>query len=257
MYQRFCFHIVFFGLVSSAILSILIACDSSPSESTQPSISSSPLSTTMPTVTNTSVPSTETLETSTRYELTFEATWSEETHPTDFPSNPHFSGLIGAAHSSNIHLWQEGEPATPGIKSMAETGSKSPLNSEVGVLIGNGDACIIISGGGINPSPGMVTVTFVVNQDCPMVSIVSMIAPSPDWFIGVSGVNLYENGEWMEQKVVDLFPYDAGTDSGASYASPNKPTDNPEGIYRINTDPLVVNEAVPPLGTFTFNRLDD
>jgi hypothetical protein len=27
------------------------------------------------------------------YELTFNAAWSEKTHPDDFPQNPHFSGL--------------------------------------------------------------------------------------------------------------------------------------------------------------------
>jgi hypothetical protein len=34
-----------------------------------------------------------------QYQLTFEATWSKETHPQDFPSNPHFSPIIGASHT--------------------------------------------------------------------------------------------------------------------------------------------------------------
>jgi hypothetical protein len=55
---------------------------------------------------------------------------------------------------------------------------------------------------------------------------------------------------------VELFPYDAGTDSGVSYTSPNLPTASPEGIFRIEEDPLLVDGRVPPLGTFTFTRLD-
>jgi hypothetical protein len=139
---------------------------------------------------------------------------------------------------------------------MAETGGKSPLNSEIDALISDGSACVVISGGGINPSPGVTTVTLTASRDCPLVSVVSMIAPSPDWFVGVSGLSLYEDGAWIEQKVVELFPYDAGTDSGTSYASPNDPTGSPEVVRRIEAEPLLVGGRIPALATFTFSRLD-
>jgi hypothetical protein len=187
--------------------------------------------------------------------LTFEATWSAATHPTDFPPNPHFSGLIGAAHRPGVRLWQVGELASPGIKSMAETGVKGPLGDEVDGLIAAGDACVKISGEGIHPSPGKVTVVFEVGEDCPAVSVVTMIAPSPDWFVGVSALNLLEDGVWVDEKVVELFPYDAGTDSGVSYTSPDLPTASPEGIFMIEGGPLLVGDSVIPLGTFTFTRL--
>lgn len=49
-------------------------------------------------------------------------------------------------------------------------------------------------------------------------SFVSMIDPSPDWFVGVSRLELcLDNGSWVESKVLDLFPWDAGTDSGPTY----------------------------------------
>ena len=131
------------------------------------------------------------------------------------------------------------------------------MDSEIDRLISEGSACAAISGGGIPLSPGAVTVTLVVSQDCPLVSVVSMIAPSPDWFVGVSGLSLLENGAWIEQRVVELFPYDAGTDSGSSYASPNEPTGSPEVIYGIEKEPLRIDGSVPPLGTFTFSHLGD
>jgi hypothetical protein len=149
-----------------------------------------------------------------------------------------------------------GEQATPGIKNMAETGSKSPLVSEIDALIKQGSACGTISGGGINSSPGKVTVTFIISQDCPVVSVVSMFAPSPDWFVGVSGLRLFENDQWLDKKVMELLPYDAGTDSGTNYTSANKPTENPEVISRIEKEPLLTDGKVLPLGTFTFSRLD-
>jgi hypothetical protein len=194
---------------------------------------------------------------SARYELTFEATWSSATHPTEFPSNPHFSGLIGASHNEDVSLWRVGENATSGIKEMAERGAKTPLDIEIDSLINTGSAYSVISGGGINPSPGAATVTLMVTLDYPMVSIVSMIAPSPDWFVGVSGLRLLEGNLWVDQMIVELFPYDAGTDSGSTYTSPNEPMATREEIRMIEEEPLLTAGSVPPLGTFTFTRLAD
>ncbi len=83
-----------------------------------------------------------------------------------------------------------------------------------------------------------------------------MIAPSPDWFVGVSGLSLIANGQWSEQLVVPLFAYDAGTDSGASYTSPNSDTQPRANIQRIETLPFLVDSEVPSIGTFTFVRID-
>ena len=100
------------------------------------------------------------------------------------------------------------------------------------------------------------TVTFEVSEACPAVSVVTMIAPSPDWFIGVSALDLLGEGGWVEELVVELLPYDAGTDSGVSYTSPDEPTDPPEVIRMLAEEPFVVDVSVPPLGTFTFTLLD-
>lgn len=157
-----------------------------------------------------------------QYEAIFDATWSEQTHPKDFPPNPHFSGLIGGTHNDQVAFWKEGELATPGIRLMAEAGSKSPLDSEIQAAISAGTAYSLISGGGIGHSPGVVSVEFEISETHPLVALVSMIAPSPDWFVGVSGVSLRENEAWRQEVVVNLDPYDAGTDSGTTYLGPTK-----------------------------------
>jgi hypothetical protein len=152
-------------------------------------------------------------------------------------------------------LWREGEPATPGIENMAETGGKSPLDSEIEAQMAEGALCEVISGEGIALSPGTVAVEFTVSQDCPLVTVVSMIAPSPDWFVGVTGLSLYGEEGWIEESVTELYPYDAGTDEGESYISPDEPTEEREGIHRIETGPLSVEGQVPSLGVFRFSRL--
>lgn len=185
------------------------------------------------------------------YVVRFDASWSEDTHPADFPPNPHFSGLIGGTHNGSVTFWEVGALASPGIENMAETGSKSPLDDEVQAAIDAGDAGVIISGGGINPSPGTVSQSFDIEEAYPLVTVVSMLAPSPDWFVGVSGVDLFEGGEWVDVKVVPLVVFDAGTDSGTSYTSPNSPTVPPVPIFEKTDGPFAGSGLV---GTFTFSR---
>ncbi len=186
---------------------------------------------------------------STSYQVVFDATWSVTTHSTSFPANPSFSGLIGGTHGDSVTFWAEGSLASFGIKQMAELGSKTPLDFEVeaAILDGTGDG--LLSGGGILPSPGSVQLTFDVSVDFPLVTLVSMIAPSPDWFVGVSSLSLLDEGSWVSSVVIELFAYDAGTDSGVIYTSPDEPTDPRDNISLITVSPFDV-----ALGTFTFTR---
>ena len=51
--------------------------------------------------------------TSVRYEITFVANWNDSTQPYDnFPSNPHFSPLVAAVHSSDVGFWKLGDTAS-------------------------------------------------------------------------------------------------------------------------------------------------
>ena len=193
--------------------------------------------------------------TTARYRVTFEATWSAPTHPQDFPSGAHFSGLIGGTHNASVTFWQEGALATDGIKNMSELGSKTPLDQEVTTAIASGTAEHLLSGGGIALSPGSVTLEFEITQAYPLVTLVSMIAPSPDWFVGVSRLPLFENGQWADERRIDLVPWDAGTDSGVTFTSPDLATIPRQPISRILSAPLSPAGRVTPMGTFRFTRL--
>lgn len=185
------------------------------------------------------------------YKVTFTATWSAATHPTSFPPNPHLSGLIGGAHNASVTFWEEGSIASDGIKDMAERGQKGLLDAEVQAAIAVGNAGAVLSGGGISLSPGAVEMTFAMNADFPLVTLVSMIAPSPDWFVGAESLSLLENGSWADSVVVQLHAYDAGTDSGTIYTSANDPTVPRVGISRLTTSPFDVTAS---MGTFVFTR---
>ena len=193
------------------------------------------------------------------YAVEFEATWSAQTLPLDFPAGvAHFSGLVGAVHDENVQFWAENATASEGIRRMAELGSKSTLLAEVAAATPAGAAHFALSGGGIGTSPGRVSLTFPqpMRRDHPLVTLVSMIAPSPDWFVGVAGLSLLEDGVWLRSKTVTLYGYDAGTDSGARFTSPDLVTVPRGVIRRFNGYPAEANGVIVPFGTFTFTRLD-
>ncbi len=185
------------------------------------------------------------------YTVTLDATWSATTHPLTFPPSPHFSGLIGGTHNASVAFWEAGQLASTGIKQMAEWGSQSALAAEVATAITAGNAGEVVSGDVLWVSPGQVTTSFTISPDHPLISLVTMIAPSPDWFAGVNGLSLLDGQQWLSEVVVDLYPYDAGTDSGLNYTSGDQVTVPADPITTIVT-PFA---AGVPVGTLTF-RLD-
>ena len=183
------------------------------------------------------------------YRATFSATWSAATHPEGFPGDPHFSPLVGAAHAESVALWAPGEAASDGVEVMAETGATGPLVQEIAAL---GDAARSVVGGPIGVSPGAVSVDVDVTPERPLVTLVSMLAPSPDWFVGTRGLDLRDGaGGWLPEATVELFVYDAGTDSGPSYTSANADTNPAEPIARLEVAPFVVGGALTSVGTMT------
>jgi hypothetical protein len=189
-----------------------------------------------------------------QYTVVFQATWSAATHPGAYPNGAHFSGLIGGTHDSSVAFWTPGQLASPGIESMAEVGSKTLLSQEINVAIGAGQAGTIITGGAIFSLPGTANAFFSIDLAHPEVTLVSMVAPSPDWFVGVTGLSLFENGDWVDSKVVSLLPWDAGTDSGVNFNSTNSNTNPAEPITALTGFPFA---GAAPLGAFVFTRTDD
>ena len=193
-----------------------------------------------------------------RYRVTFQATWSAETHPTNFPANPHFSGLVGATHNENNRIWQRGELASDGIELMAETGGKTQLLPEIAELIEAGNAHGELSGGGLSTSPASVSLEFDIVSSHPFVTLVSMLAPSPDWFVGVSALSLLaEDGTWKEREEVMLRLYDAGTDDGTTFTAANADSDPAQPISRLSSESgdTDFTDGNSEVGTFLFEKL--
>lgn len=190
------------------------------------------------------------------YSITFDASWTAQTHPVNFPATPHFSPLVGITHNDQVVFWQVGALASDGIENMAELGASSPLANEMAAAVVAGDAENALAGSSIL-SPGQEEVLTLASLAYSRVTLVTMIAPSPDWFLGVSGLDLLSpgpEGDWIAELVVELHAYDAGTDSGVVYTSPDDDTVPAETISLLTSSPF---EGAVPLGTFTITRLDN
>ncbi|XP_050689766.1 spondin-1-like isoform X1 [Eriocheir sinensis] len=183
-----------------------------------------------------------------KYEVTFEGLWSRHTHPKDFPNNEwltHFSDIIGASHSADYMVWEYGKEASDGLKQVAEWGSTRTLESE---LKRQSDhiRTIIKARGLWHPNVnGKTFAVFRVDNRHHLMSLVSMLGPTPDWIVGVSALELcLANCSWVPHKTLNLYPYDAGTDSGVTYESANSPT-YPKGKIRRITSSYPNDPASP------------
>jgi len=176
------------------------------------------------------------------YKIEFISNWSSATHPTDYPSGTaHWSPLIGATHTNAVQFLELGLVASPGVEQVAETGGTSLITAEINALIFGGLAYEIINGSGLGSGLGTITVNNVgVLSGFPYISLLTMIAPSPDWIAQINNLKLTDASDnWLTSISVDVYATDAGTDSGTTYNSANADTNPPDNISSLqNTFPF-------------------
>lgn len=179
------------------------------------------------------------------YEVTFQGNWTLESTPGGVVSNAHFTTLIGAVHNEDVTFWQSGGRASPGVEQVAETGFTSTFRSE---LEASPHAAAIISQSVAFGGTGSATFSIDVTRDHPLVTLLSMIGPSPDWFVGIAGRSLLDASDQWEPRVeIDLFPYDAGTEEGEEFTLDNPATDPRGVITRIAGTGKFSNEPMARL----------
>lgn len=183
------------------------------------------------------------------YDLTFQGFWNEShVEAENYPSGAHFTSLVGATHVIGGALWVPGELASKAIENVAELGNSALLSSDVNEGIVAGTAGEFISVSGLSQFPRSSSASFNIFADKPEVTLISMIAPSPDWFIGVSGLSLRDEYGWIESLVVDLRPWDAGTEFGTAFDLFNAPTIPPGLIERPSSfSPFIGNPVIGQL----------
>ncbi|HMB64840.1 MAG TPA: spondin domain-containing protein, partial [Eudoraea sp.] len=167
------------------------------------------------------------------YNVTFVGNWSASNHPADFPSGDHFSPAIGMVHKTGTLFFEEDEIASDGMEIMAETGATAELALEIDALVTAGMASSTVIGEGLTTGFSEATFQITVTNDFPLVTLVSMIAPSPDWFVAIENVSMLDNGAFVDDLTVDAISYDAGTDGGPTFTSADDDSDPADNISKI------------------------
>ena len=171
------------------------------------------------------------------------------------PAGAHVTALTGMAHNKDTFLWMPGKLATPGLEDVAEIGNNTKMNAELDALLFNNKALSKFS----IPPPsvtGMVEMDLTFNTNYPCISFASMIAPSPDWFIGVHNFSLLNNKTWINDSTVDLIVYDAGTEDGDVFGYNNPETMPQQKISLLTAANASVlangNSSIASIGTVRF-----
>ncbi len=186
------------------------------------------------------------------YRMTFQGAWTRSATPDGVPGSAHFSPLIGAVHNDRTSFWRPGERASREMERVAELGIQADLRALM-----SRDPHVLavleetVPGGG----RASAAIEFEAARDYPLITLATMIAPSPDWFVGVSGLSLLDGqGDWLSSLRVELFPYDAGTEEGTEFSLDNPPTVPRDTITSLRGTGKFTDR---PLASLTLERLDD
>lgn len=191
------------------------------------------------------------------YAVRFEATWSDSTHPNAYPSNAHFSPLVALSHTPNFYVFFSGYPASSGLRILAETGQTDSIMDEFSYSINTGQALDARVGPDVE-SPGQSELSIGVTASRHAVTVLSMIAPSPDWFVAGRAVLFdTQDGRWYDKVTIDAISLDGGSDAGIDFTSPNMPMDSVSAVYPITSGPLIQpgDTLVQNMGKFIFERI--
>ena len=196
-----------------------------------------------------SAPDTSRSDKKARYRVRLIASWSRQLHPHFYPDGAHLSPMVAWSHRLPKAIFTEGVLASDGMEIMAETGGTGTLVREIKDSIRIG-SIVSYATGSVFDAPGEDETTISMQRDAPYITVVSMIAPSPDWFVTSRNIELYKDGRWLERLRVPATLYDSGTDSGEDFNSEDDDTDPPELITKIRDVPSI------PIATFEFVKID-
>ncbi|NP_001124643.1 spondin-2 precursor [Pongo abelii] len=203
-----------------------------------------------------------------KYSVTFTGKWSQTAFPKQYPlfrPPAQWSSLLGAAHSSDYSMWRKNQYVSNGLRDFAERGEAWALMKEIEAA---GEALqsvhAVFSAPAVPSGTGQTSAELEVQRRHSLVSFVVRIVPSPDWFVGVDSLDLCDGDRWREQAALDLYPYDAGTDSGFTFSSPNFATIPQDTVTEItssspshpaNSFHYPRLKALPPIARVTLVRL--
>ena len=177
------------------------------------------------------------------YRVTLENFWGAADYPQEFPDDAHLSLVAGAVHDDEVTFWAIGDTVSRGMEDIAEAGLIDIfLLDEVTPAVAAGTAYQPIeyrtyTGPMVDGEPGISTFDIQASVGWSRLTLATMLGPSPDWFVGVSGLALDDATGWRERIVVDLPLLDGGTKSDIIPVMGGPDIRPPEPIGYVVYDP--------------------
>jgi len=178
-----------------------------------------------------------------RYRVTLSNLWGAEDYPQEFPDDAHLSLVGGALHTEDTVFWAFGEPLSRGMEDLAETGRIDILlYDEVVPAIEAGEASSYVeyrtyTGPMIDGQPGTSEFEIEAEAGFERLTLATMLGPSPDWFVGVSGLALDDANGWQARIEVDLPLLDGGSKSDIIPTMGGPSIRPPEPVGYVAYDP--------------------
>ena len=199
------------------------------------------------------------------YHVRFQGMWTTASHPrTPMPGMAMFSPMVVASHNDMYDMWSPGGMASPGVELVAEEGPPTTLVKELEAEQWRNVYDFKVNNGTIAVN-GTADFYINVKKEFPYISAIAMLFPSPDWFVGISSINLCDGCFWEEHAVsLSLQPWDAGTEDGTEFNTTNAATDPHVAISIITRDQMEggvlgafynrARQNIQRLGTITIER---
>lgn len=191
-----------------------------------------------------------------RYEITITGKWTSPNFTV--PGGAHYTVFFGMVHHNSASLWKEGTNASPGTEQLAENGNGTTMLAEIDSMIKakTASALIFLLAPPINN--GTRKAAIYCNDKYSSVSFASMLGPTPDWFVGISGLNLYTGNQWITDTTINLYTYDAGTEDGDVLGYNNPATMPQRTIHLLEASRGMAlangNPVLAPIATARFTR---
>jgi len=189
------------------------------------------------------------------YECDFINRWTSSRHPNQFPGSGHWSTPLMASHNKRYTMWSDMQVSSAGVEKVAEKGALGSLTKELaaaGFMVND----VASSSGSFFPSGGDFASTPIqglldMDNSHRLISSITKIEPSPDWFSGLNSYSPVMNDRWLSSFNVYSYPWDAGSEDGSSYSGSNLATDPKVESFRFTVD------TVPSTNIFVNTAEDD
>jgi len=162
------------------------------------------------------------------------------------PTGLIYSPLAGFSHSNRFSFFTIRGFANRAVEEIAETGVNNRIIRRGRRARAQGRGVKSVVDAGAPTLPGKST-TVLLNVDCEnsFVTVIGMIAPSPDWIVQINNRNLFDTqrGRFVRHMSGDLIAYDTGVDDGREFTDPSDPSLDIPTVPAQNIVPLVEDET--------------